>query len=395
MGYAKNKMMENEDLGFKMPKKKNICSNHFYDPAIVDYIELNGKKISCSYCKPKYQSDKAISLEDLMKFLCRGIYFFYDDAANAGLPYESSDEGYHGTYCDSSELIYNVIGLDSDSSEITQEIIDHLQDYFWCKKDSFALDKDEELIYDWKRFADLIKYKVRYSFFKVKRFDSNDHLTISNILLEVARSIDKLNLINIAEKGQVIFRSRQHSSIENLTKIEELGPPPLKYCTFSNRMSPAGISMFYGAFEQLTAESEVIDVKNLREKSIISTGRFILKEDLYLVDLCSLPNLPSIFDEERRGLISTVAFLYRFVDQIAKSVERDGMEHIDYVPTQVLTEYFRFIVPELTQYKIDGIIYPSAKNENGRCCVIFCDSEECKTVFDLPLQNIFRNVIKV
>jgi len=66
----------------------------------------------------------------------------------------------------------------------------------------------------------------------------------------------------------------------------------------------------------------------------------------------------------------------------------DGYEHIEYVPTQVVTEYFRYVVPEIAIYKIDGIVYPSAKEGGKNCCVLFFDNDECKEVFDLDKNDI-------
>ena len=56
--------------------------------------------------------------------------------------------------------------------------------------------------------------------------------------------------------------------------------------------------------------------------------------------------------EERGGLL----FLREFVKSITLPVVHDGREHIEYVPTQVLTEYFRQQVTTLDGSALDGIV---------------------------------------
>jgi hypothetical protein len=63
---------------------------------------------------------------------------------------------------------------------------------------------------------------------------------------------------------------------------------------------------------------------------------------------------------------------------LSKSIEKDGREHIEYVPTQIVTEFFRYPFSEDNKISIDGIIYPSSKNIGKKACVLFFDSNKCK-----------------
>jgi len=394
MGRAKNEMMEYEELGFSKPNETYVCSNHFDDEAIVSFIEEVGSKISCSYCKPKYQSESVISFDELMRFLCRGIYYFYDDAANAGLAYETAEGGYQGEHYDTYDLIHDEIGLEVDNDKIVEQIINSLPDYYWCKKDPYTLDENQELMYDWDYFSNLLKHKIRYTFFKTKEFDKEEYKETSDILREIAVSIDNLNLITELKNGTPLYRCRQHSMRESPRTVKELGSPPVKFCTFSNRMSPSGISMFYGAFDSKTSINEAYDDSKEVEKPLATIGKFFLKKNLQVIDLTNIPETPSLFDDEKRNLRFKTLFLKAFVADLAKNIKRDGYEHINYIPTQVVTEYFRFVLPEIAHYKIDGLIYPSSKNINGCCCVIFCDNEECEEIFELPENEIKTIEIK-
>jgi len=394
MGQAKNEMMEYEELGFSKPDETYVCSNHFDDEAIISFIEEGGSKISCSYCKPKYQSESVISFDELMRFLCRGIYYFYDDAANAGLAYESAEGGYQGEHYDTYDLIHDEIGLEVDNDKIVEQIINSLPVYCWCKKDPYTLDENQELMYDWNYFSNLLKHKIRYTFFKTKEFDKDEYKETSDVLREIAFSVDSLNLIIEMKEGTFIFRCRQHLLSESPKSIKELGSPPNKFCTFSNRMSPSGISMFYGAFDSKTAMNEAYDESKITERPVATIAKFILKKNLQVIDLTNIPSIPSPFDDKRRNLRFKTLFLKAFVHDLAKSIKRDGYEHINYIPTQVVTEYFRFVLPEIAHYKIDGLIYPSSKDDGGACCVIFCNNEECEEYFDLKSENIKKMELK-
>jgi RES domain len=65
-------------------------------------------------------------------------------------------------------------------------------------------------------------------------------------------------------------------------------------------------------------------------------------------------------------------FLWSFARDLRKPVVLDGREHIEYVPTQVVTEYMRWFPAAA----IDGILYTSAQN-GGTSCVIFCGPGGC------------------
>ena len=66
---------------------------------------------------------------------------------------------------------------------------------------------------------------------------------------------------------------------------------------------------------------------------------------------------------------------YSFVRDFVQAVEKDGREHIEYVPTQVVTEYFRRVFRDTDGEPIRGIIYPSSRHEGGKSYVLFFVSE--------------------
>lgn len=65
-----------------------------------------------------------------------------------------------------------------------------------------------------------------------------------------------------------------------------------------------------------------------------------------------------------------------FIEDFTKPIERSDRAHADYVPTQVVTEYFRHVYRTDDGHQIDGIIYPSSKT-GDKAIVIFADASGC------------------
>lgn len=164
-----------------------------------------------------------------------------------------------------------------------------------------------------------------------------------------------------------LYRVRLTDSNSSLyTSFEELGPPPREN-PGPGRMNPIGISYFYLSYEQETALAETVN----RPPCMASIGKFCSKGELLYLDLTELPSTPSIFDrskaEEREGLL----FLKSFVEAISKPTEKNGREHIEYLPSQVVSEYFAQVYRDPEDRPIDGIAYPSAVRPGGKNFVLF------------------------
>ena len=54
----------------------------------------------------------------------------------------------------------------------------------------------------------------------------------------------------------------------------------------------------------------------------------------------------------------------------------DCREHTEYVPTQILTEYFRERVKGSDGSALNRIVYPSARRRGGRSVVVFASQED-------------------
>ena len=137
-------------------------------------------------------------------------------------------------------------------------------------------------------------------------------------------------------------------------------------------MSPAGISMFYGATDLDTAVAE-IGAHSSYTHAVV--GEFTPVRELRLLNLADLDNRPqpSLFNQSHHKAYFATRFLKEFVADLTKPIELDGREHIDYVPTQVFTEYLKTAHPG----RLDGLMFPSAQADSGSNVVIFCPPEQC------------------
>ena len=136
----------------------------------------------------------------------------------------------------------------------------------------------------------------------------------------------------------------------------ELGPPGVDRAG-QGRMSAAGIPVFYGAMSSAVAAVEAYD-----RSPFVTVGRFETTRDLTAVDL----QAPSQVDSGETG-----EFLRSFAREIVKPVKRDGREHYEYAPTQVLTEYLR------VQLGAEAVTYDSALVAGGTNITIFAGPEAC------------------
>lgn len=133
-------------------------------------------------------------------------------------------------------------------------------------------------------------------------------------------------------------------------------------------MNPPGISYFYGALDSKTAALEISPSPPCN----IAVAKFVASKDLIIVDLCNLPESPSVFDSAKSEQYEQTRFLIEFAQTISRPVSKDGREHVEYVPTQVLSEWYSMVF-QVTEDgpPCDGLLYPSAVVPGGKNLVLF------------------------
>lgn len=152
--------------------------------------------------------------------------------------------------------------------------------------------------------------------------------------------------------------------------------------------------MFYGAFAEKTAIDETFE-KGHKKPKVATVATFEATSDLRVLDLTALPPVPSLFDQSKRSIRAGIIFLYSFVKDVSKRIIKDGIEHIEYVPTQIFTEYFRHIFFDEHGKKINGILYRSSKHNDEVACVLFLENKNCADSTTSAGSDIFLILVNV
>lgn len=373
-----------------MAKDKYACLQCITDLYIRGQLEGEEVSETCDYCGRESDKPIAVELDRLIEIVRSAVESEFCDPAEE-LPYESAEGGYQGSLIEHYDLLEHLDEFTEDDT-LRSDVSDAFTDQAWCDRDYFATKTDDALKTAWIEFQDIIKHRSRF-FFRDQRDDDSylgaGDISAADFLDGLASAVRKLDLVQPLLQSTLLYRVRDHPRTERPSDAASLGSPPHKKVQIpANRMSPAGISMFYGALDTDTAAAEILATA---PEAHTTTGVWHPSRDLRVLDLRGV-DIPSIYDEERRSLRRYAFFLRDFVRAVSCPVRRDGKnEHIEYTPTQAITEYFRYVFrefpahgpfAELDEGPLDGIVYQSAVKSKGHCVVLFVDSESC--VDELP-----------
>jgi len=346
---------------------KNVCGKCFGESFIRKYIKKNGSRGKCSYC------DKTLNIlpfNTVIKIISEGFSYLFEDAADER-PYDKDGEhGFYGNTYDLYDIFWDDhLGLLADESlnEDIKSIFDE-DVVYGCKNEYHSFNDDCKSA--WMNFQRVVKYQARFVFHFKNKFDNYSYIDPLSTLELVQDLIKELSLFTELKENTVLYRCRQHEKKNEITEAKHLASSPLEYSLTNGRMNPAGIAMFYCSKNKDITIKEVVDESDT-SKRYFSTGIFRTKEKIKLVDLSHLPEIPSIFDRKKNKNIETIEFLKDFIGDVIKPIkETDSI--IEYIPTQIITEYIRYN----QELDVQGIMYPSSKNNGDKNIVLFHNHEE-------------------
>lgn len=373
MGAAKRWMEEIERRGYNPIPDKYVCQDCVDEEAIKNFVRENCESCICSYCGKREVSPIAASVENVANLIVESIRSEWLMPEDSGTPYESKEGGWLIEPTATEDVLVEE-GFDADEA-IFEDIVGAIRQEYWLKEFSNPT-PEIEILYDWETFCAEVKHRSRYVFFRMPRRDpyglgSDDETTACGILDAVASYCSDFGLVKKLSAGEKLFRVRIDDS-ERYSSVDELGPPEI--ARYANRMSPAGVVMFYGAGDPLTCIAETASGR--KDKGVASIGEFEVLRDMNVLDFTAPIGVPSIFDANARKDRVASMFMLGFLADFQREIAKDGMEHIDYVPTQIVTEYFRYLF-ECEGEKVLGVKYKSAQNESGISYVLFVDQRQC------------------
>lgn len=233
--------------------------------------------------------------------------------------------------------------------------------------------RTERMLMAWEYLVHVTKHHSRFFFHSLADHKDDSPMKV----LETIRKISKLlGMHKELHVGDVFYRARHYDGTWPINATSELLAPPAKLAR-AGRMNPAGISYLYLAEKSQTALVEV------RPKPGCETvvAEFELTRALTLLDLTDLSPTKDeygITEINLRARNDVMPFLQEFVKAISSPVEQDGREHIDYVPSQIVCEYFAqaHSIGDSDPNgnpppRIHGIRFPSSLHSGGINVVLF------------------------
>ncbi|MBB5412153.1 hypothetical protein HDG34_006124 [Paraburkholderia sp. HC6.4b] len=308
-----------------------------------------------------------MSLGEICEFIEGGIEKFWGLAAEQ-LPYESAEGGYQGQTWDTAEIVFDEIGLElprDENGRLYDAIVHTLTDEVWCDYDWLTLDDDIALKTSWERFCEIVKHQRRFFFHRLGGNDEDrDSYSCGFLLRAIAQMSEQLGLIRELPAGTLLWRARPDIKRGKRVNWHDFGPPPKEFANQSNRMNPAGIPMMYVASSAAGATKETRSTSS-------RVGCWRTLRAMHILDLRNLPAIPGIFSDATRQETLGLSFLNSFTKAITSPVARDDRVHVEYLPSQVVSEFLRDF--EFEDGQLDGVAYNSVVDPRTWNIALFVD----------------------
>ncbi len=363
MGLSKRYMELVEARGWTDPES-TICSKCVVEEALAAAIRAHGGFEQCDYCGQRPQSPDASAPAALvLELVVDGIKLEYEDPAE-GMAW---DGGYVGNVHDTWDLLWEL--EITDREDVHEALHNAIVTAQWCQRDPYAAKPAQALKWGWEEFRRFVKHRRRFTFLTTDHStaDGAGMIPMHAMPSIIASAVEEVGLVRDLPVGTEWWRVRPHPNNESYSSAADIGTPPDAVAR-DNRMTPKGIGAFYGASTAAGAKAEVAGYADSADDG--SLGRFVTTTPLTILDLRYLPHYPSLFDADRRHLRAPIEFLYGFVKDATQVADPSDSQNLDYVPTQVMAETFRYDLP------IDGVLWRSVKDQAVTSCVLFIPATE-------------------
>ncbi|GAB4088745.1 RES domain-containing protein [Hydrogenophaga soli] len=368
MGFAKRQWEEVQDRGWTTPDGF-VCEECVDDDHLKELVRANLEATACSCCGKKRHKPLAARMEVLMPSIAGAVYRRFSDPSSAGVPWDDGpvDEG-----TDTLDMLFS-LPLEGHH-KLIEAVSESFHNSMWVSGHNgfwLAPSRHEVLTDSWHRFVHTVQHRTRF-FFHLDETQHQSHPldhaeTPARLLQQVGELAEVQGLIKPILQATSVYRARVRTSQSWSPDAATMGAPPPRLAG-SGRMNPAGISYLYTALDEGTALAEIASAPPLD----VAVAGFQTTRPLWVLDLCELPLVPSMFDLEQQPHRDSIMFLHQFVEEISQPVSKHQDEPIAYVPTQVVCEWFAQVFqPNGSDCRLDGLIYPSAVRQGGKNLVLF------------------------
>ena len=357
-----------------------VCGDCIRNDGIRGFISANAAANRCSFCGVVSDKPIAAPLDDVGEYINRCVREEYGDALDE-LPWDGEEKEFFGWNWDSEELLAYVIELDlpnDHNNVLLGKLVGYLDDITWCDRNGLGLTDREYARYNWDYFCDVVMHRQRFFFLD---YEPNPYepqvYDPGYILREIFTFANETGLFKVLPANNHLYRARWEQAGARLETPQELGPPPENMAVQANRMSPPGVVMFYACDAIETALLEAA-----QEPGTFAVGCWKLLSPATVLDLTDIPAIPRLFEYDPEGgeyvLRRALEFLHHIADQMSQPVARDDRVHVDYVPTQVVTEFLRSRV-RWQGGRIDGIKYKSSVHPGHASYALFATQDHIVT----------------
>jgi len=360
---------------------KRVCAACFDDLHIAEFIRNHAIGHACDYCAKHGEEVAAAPLPEVLDFMLTQIELEYT-SADQSLPRdpETKDRMFPENEFPTRDMLESYVGLELPNDHrgtLMDAIEGALPEQDWCLINPLGARDNEAISNSWDAFKTVVKHRRRFFFLQHKDRDLERNLMWGEAAYDVPELLQRImaftqdhGLLVRLPAGSRWIRVQSMSDDDAAFGSKRMGPPPYALAKLPNRMSPAGVPMFYGAIDRETALAEIADVTGK-----FASGIFETMKDITILDVRVAPEVPSLFDPEFAKDRAVAMFMHAFVSDFRAPIDRNLKPHVDYLPTQVITEYFRTMALDKGGEPILGVRYSSTKNGKD-AIVLFAENAD-------------------
>lgn len=351
-----------------------VCPDCFGDSGPQRRIIEIRPKFPDNKCE-LHPNKKGIPISEVAKIVdevFRNRYTFYPDESGLDLVWtlydltEADDHRVIETL--ENSLIENDVYWPQDGEEA-----------FYDRERTYGYNENgyEEHSHTWRQFRNTILHEQR--FFNEGALNRLNEIFDGLHLIRNEENAPAIYNLIPGNQNAVFHRARVSNDPSERDRIlgdpaTNLGPPPDQLRT-AGRMNSSGIMAFYGAFD---LETCIAELRPAVGETVVA-AQFALNRPILVLDTTGFSGNPesiNLFAKTHIKRMRLWKFMTNFMHEIARPCLPED-EHLDYVPTQVVSEYLTHLhkLPGRNGHQtIDGIIYRSAQNGDGNNIAIFGDA---------------------
>lgn len=360
---------------------ETICVEHLIDPALASRVKSQVDERECSYCDRQADDDErpfAVSMNVVQQLVFDTASWLFAEGYD-GDPEDMGD--FYFEQHDTEHVVETVLNGALDHA-VADEVVAHISDAISTPRKWADSQLQDEFLFSWDSFADTVKHRSRFVYIGAEERKGREKEPPARVsrFLEGLDAYVRDDMLTEFRPGDLLYRARMvddgFAFIDQARRdpARSLGPAPAGKAS-AGRLNPEGVGLFYSATTPDLAVKETA-LHSLFDDAVV--GGFEVKRKLTILDFTKRPSLPSVFDEARRTQYVYASFADDFVERLTRSVRLTGEERVEYVVTQVISEYFRWA----PKRRLDGIAWDShllGEGEIGKNVLVWASADDVQS----------------